>query len=50
MDKPKDECYPKTKEEFEAYCRAMDEANEMAIQSAIKRDQEQAAAEQPTKD
>ena len=25
----KDEWYPKTKEEFEAYARAMDEANDM---------------------
>lgn len=33
---------PKTREEFEAYCRAMDEANEAIINSAT----EQAAADQ----
>ena len=43
MSKSKDEWYPKTKEEFDAYCRAMDEANELVIQSAIQRDQEQAS-------
>ena len=46
----KDEWYPKTKEEFDAYCRAMDEANEMAIQSAIQRDQEKVSEDQPSKD
>jgi len=31
---------PKTREEFEAYCRAMDEANEAVIRSAMEREQE----------
>lgn len=30
---------PKTREEFEAYCRAMDEANEAVIRSAMEREQ-----------
>ena len=30
---------PKTREEFEAYCRAMDEANEAVVKSAAERDQ-----------
>ena len=38
---------PKTREEFEAYCRAMDEANEAVIRSAMEREQAgQAAAGQ----
>lgn len=40
---------PKTREEFEAYCRAMDEANEAVIRSATEREQAgQAAAGQQT--
>ena len=30
---------PKTREEFEAYCRAMDKANEAVVKSAAGRDQ-----------
>lgn len=30
---------PKTREEFEAYCRAMDEANDLVIKSAMDREQ-----------
>lgn len=38
---------PKTKAEFEAYCRAMDEANEAVIRNAMEREQAgQAAADQ----
>ena len=40
---------PKTKAEFEAYCRAMDEANEAVIRSAMEREQAgQTAAGQQT--
>lgn len=40
---------PKTREEFEAYCRAMDEANEAVIRSATVREQagQAAASQQP---
>ena len=41
---------PKTREEFEAYCRAMDEANEAVIRRAMEREQvgQAAAGQQPT--
>ena len=41
---------PKTREEFEAYCRAMDEANEAVIRSAMEREQagQVAAGQQST--
>lgn len=40
---------PKTREEFEAYCRAMDDANKAVIRSATEREQaRQAAAGQQT--
>ena len=32
----KDMYYPKTKEEFEAYCRAVDEANAAIVANAEK--------------
>lgn len=49
MNKSTNPYTPKTREEFEAYCRAMDEANEAVIRSATAREQaEQAAAGQQT--
>lgn len=47
MDDKENICRPTTKEEWEAFCRAVDEANEMVIENAIKRDQAQ-ATEQPS--
>lgn len=49
MNKSTNPYTPKTREEFEAYCRAMDEANEAVIHSAMEREQAgQAAGGQQT--
>ena len=50
MNNPTNPYTPKTREEFEAYCRAMDEANEAVLLSAMEREQAGQAADgqQPT--
>lgn len=49
MNKSTNPYTPKTREEFEAYCRAMDEANEAVILRAMEREQDgQTAAGQQT--
>ncbi len=39
MQEQAKEFLPKSKEEYEAYCRAMDEANDAVVDNAVKRDQ-----------
>lgn len=49
MNKSTNPYTPKTREEFEAYCRAVDEANEAVIHSAMQREQasQSASGQQP---
>ena len=44
MDDKDNVCVFKSKEDFEAYCRAVDAANDAVVESAVKREAEKNAA------